>query len=168
VKGGQEMVRIQDKESYSLVVEEFSDMLFRIAYQNVFNIPDAEDIVQDVYVKLLKRKHITFKDKEHLKAWLIRVTVNQCIDYKRGLQRNREMPLEEANESDFGFTGEENTIFEQLSELPKMDRNILYLYYYEGYHIKEIARLLKKRQNTVNSRLTRARNKLKSILLEEY
>lgn len=161
------MVRIQSKESYSLVVEEFSDMLFRIAYQNVFNIPDAEDIVQDVYVKLLKRKHITFKDKEHVKAWLIRVTVNQCIDYKRGLQRIREMPLEEANESDFGFTGEENTIFEQLSELPKMDRNILYLYYYEGYHIKEIARLLKKRQNTINSRLTRARNKLKSILLEE-
>ena len=152
---------IETEEDYIQVVEKYSDMIFRIAYQNLFHIHDAEDIVQDVFLKLLRQKKKYFKDGEHLKAWLIRVTINKCLDYKKSYSRRNTLSLEDF---EISYEREEQDVMEELQQLPADYRNILYLYYYEGYRIKEIAKMLGKKQNTVNSQLTRGRNQLKKLL----
>ncbi len=158
------MIKIDTRETYITIVEEYSDMLFRIAYQNMLHRYDAEDIVQDVLVKLLKNKELVFDDEQHLKNWLIRVTINQCKNLKKVMHRHTEVALED---DIYSFTQEEESIFAELIKLPEESRNILYLYYYEGYSIKEIADIMQKSINTISSRLSRARIKLRKILEEE-
>ena len=102
-----------------------------------------------------------FRDGEHVKAWLIRVTVNLCVNYKKKLARQKTIP---ASQLEIPFTEPEREILEELYLLPDEDRIILYLYYYEEYKIREIAKILRQKQNTINSKLTRARNKLKKIM----
>ena len=155
------MLYIETEEDYCKIVEQFSDMIFRIAYQNLFHINDAEDVVQDVFLKQKKQKDKCFNDYEHLKSWLIRVTINQCLDYKKSFFRKNTVPLENF---EIPYEPEERGIMEELYQLPKDYRNILYLYYYEEYTIKEIAEILGKKQNTVNSKLTRGRRRLKKIM----
>ncbi|MDD3747100.1 MAG: RNA polymerase sigma factor [Anaerostipes sp.] len=155
------MLNIRDEKEYNSIVDEYSDMIFRIAYQNLFNIHDAEDVTQDVFLKLIKQKENFFNDKEHLKSWLIRVTINRSIDFKKAFFRKNTVPL---HDIDIPFEPEEKELLEEMYQLPRDYRNILYLYYYEGYTIKEIANILGIKQNTVNSRLTRGRKKLKVIM----
>lgn len=155
------MLHIMTEQEYNIIVEKFSDMIFRIAYQNLADLNDAEDAVQDVFLKLLKQKNKSFHDYEHLKSWLIRVTINQCLDYKKSFFRKNTVPLEDL---EIPFEQEEREVLEELYQLPKDTRNILYLHYYEGYTIKEIAEILGKKQNTVNSKLTRGRKQLKKLL----
>ena len=154
------MLNIQTEKQYNKIVENYSDMIFRIAHQYLYNKYDAEDIVQEVFVKLLSRK-VIFKDEEHVKSWLIRVTINQCLDYKKSLVKRSTVPIENM---EIPFEHKEEGILEELQLLKEDERNILYLYYYEGYKIKEIAKILKQKQNTINSKLTRARKKLKEIM----
>ena len=154
------MLNIQKEQQYNEIVEKYSDMIFRIAYQYLFNNYDAEDIVQEVLVKLLTKK-VIFKDEEHVKSWLIRVTINQCLDYKKTLAKRSVVPIENM---EIPFEQKEEGILEELQLLKEDERNILYLYYYEGYKIKEIAKILKQKQHTINSKLTRARKKLKEIM----
>lgn len=158
------MLNIQKEQQYNKIVEKYSDMIFRIAYQYLFNNYDAEDIVQEVFVKLLTKK-VIFKDEEHVKSWLIRVTINQCLDYKKTLAKRSVVPIENM---EIPFEQKEEGILEELQLLKEDERNVLYLYYYEGYKIKEIAKILKQKQNTINSKLTRARKKLKEIMEVEY
>ncbi|WP_448902669.1 RNA polymerase sigma factor [Eubacterium sp.] len=158
------MLNIQKEEQYNKIVEKYSDMIFRIAYQYLYNKYDAEDITQDVFLKLLDKKSF-FKDEEHIKSWLIRVTINQCLDYKKSFARKEMVSIDNL---EVPFTQEERGILEELYLLKDEERNILYLYYYEGYKIKEIAQILKQKQNTINSKLTRARKKLKEIMEVEH
>lgn len=151
------------RDDYNKVVEEFSDMIFRIAYQNLCNIADAEDVVQEVFISLLKSKGKIFNDSEHLKSWLIRVTINKCLDVRRSFFRKNTVPIDSQVIS---YTDEEKVLMDQIMKLPKDYRNIIYLYYYEGYKIKEIADILGKNQNTISSKLQRGRNKLKKNLIE--
>ena len=158
------MLNIQTEQQYNEIVENYSDMIFRIAYQYLFNKYDAEDIVQEVFVKLLT-KRVIFKDEEHIKSWLIRVTINQCLDYKKSLTKKNTVPIENM---EIPFEQKEGEILKELQLLKEDERNVLYLYYYEGYKIKEIAKILKQKQNTINSKLTRARKKLQEIMEVEY
>lgn len=154
------MLNIQTEKQYREIVEKYSDMIYRIAYQRVLNQYDAEDIVQEVFVKLLCNKNY-FRDGEHVEAWLIRVTVNLCVNYKKKLARQKTIS---ASQLEIPFTEPEREILEELYLLSDEDRIILYLYYYEEYKIREIAKILRQKQNTINSKLTRARNKLKKIM----
>ena len=154
------MLNIQTEKQYREIVEKYSDMIYRIAYQRVLNQYDAEDIVQEVFVKLLCNKNY-FRDGEHVKDWLIRVTVNLCVNYKKKLARQKTIS---ASQLEIPFTEPEREILEELYLLSDEDRIILYLYYYEEYKIREIAKILRQKQNTINSKLTRARNKLKKIM----
>mgnify|MGYP002614560624 FL=1 len=154
------MLNIQTEKQHREIVEKYSDMIYRIAYQRVLNQYDAEDIVQEVFVKLLCNKNY-FRDGEHVKAWLNRVTVNLCVNYKKKLARQKTIS---ASQLEIPFTEPEREILEELYLLSDEDRIILYLYYYEEYKIREIAKILRQKQNTINSKLTRARNKLKKIM----
>ena len=142
-------------------VNTYSDMLIRIVYQHTRNKADSEDIVQDTFLSLIKQPD--FNEEEHLKAWLICVTINKCKNYIKSLKRKRTVPLEYA---EYKLTEFQYEILEELQELPEEDRNILYLFYYEGYSAKEIAEILDKKENAIFTQLNRARAKLKKTLLE--
>lgn len=150
-----------DNDFIQYVVEKYSDMLLRIAYQNLKNQRDAEDVVQNVFIKLIKQP--AFQDEGHIKAWLIRVTINQCKDLNKTFWFRKVEPLKEQW---VPFTNEEEGVLRELFKLPKDYRNVIYLYYFEGYKISEIAGILNKKENTISSQLTRAKKRLKNILLE--
>lgn len=145
------------------LVETYSDMVMRIAYQNCFNKSDSEDITQEVFIKLLENAENIKEDEGYLKAWLIRVTVNLCKDYNKSSWYKKVKGFD-GNESEIPWEMEELQLWEELSQLKPVYRNVIYLYYYEGYKTSEIARILKLRENTVSSHLTRARKKLRTIL----
>lgn len=151
-----------DYEFIQNSVEKYSDMVLRIAYQNLKNQADSEDVVQNVFIKLIKEPK--FKDESHMKAWLIRVTINQCKDFNKMAWYRKTESL--SDELMIPFTKEEQGVLEEVFKLSKNYRNVIYLYYFEGYSIKEIANILNKSENTISSQLSRARKVLKNILLE--
>ena len=151
-----------DDEFIQNSVEKYSDMVLRIAYQNLKIQADSEDVVQNVFIKLIKEPK--FKDESHMKAWLIRVTINQCKDFNKMAWYRKTEGL--SDELMIPFTKEEQGVLEEVFKLSKNYRNVIYLYYFEGYSIKEIAGILSKSENTISSQLSRARKVLKNILLE--
>ena len=137
-------------------------MIYRIALHNVKNTADAEDIMQDVCIALLTRCPDT-DDEERIKAWLIRVTVNKCNSLHRLLRHRKHDSIDE--HTDIAAPAITEPI-DEIRQLPLIDRNIIYLYYFESYTIAEIAEILGKNPNTISSRLQRARQKLKKLLKE--
>ncbi len=138
-------------------VREFSDLLFRVALSYTANKTAAEDIIQDVFLKYLTDSTL-FHDKEHKKAWLLRVTVNECKKYHRNIWNRRRVSLEEiaclsARKPD--------DLFYLVMELPRGYRIVIHLYYYERLSVREIGELLHLKESTVQSRLHRARKKLR-------
>lgn len=110
------MLQIQTEKDYQMVVEDFSDMIYRTAYQNLMNTADAEDVVQDVFIRLLRNRKKKFTDKEHLKAWLLRVTINRCRDYRRFVLRRKETELTEFPETQ--MREETGRLSEEIEGLP--------------------------------------------------
>ena len=144
------------------IIREYADMIYRIALQNLKNTADAEDIFQDVCLTLLTKKAPLFDDV-HIKNWLIRVTINKCKNFSKSLWQNKTEPLDLSRENPEATS---DSIPELVYSLPQKYRNIVYLYYYEEYTVPEIAEILGENKNTINSRLQRARKKLKEILEE--
>lgn len=144
------------------IVQTYSDTLIRIAVQQTKNMPEAEDIVQEVFMTLMRQKKL-FDNETHLKAWLIKVTFNKCKDYFKSSRVKKTVPITE--EMTF-IAKEEQMVLPEIFELNQNERVIVYLYYYEGYTTAEIADLLEMKVNTVGSKLRRIRMKLKNILEE--
>ena len=155
-------------EEVRAIIGKYSDMVLKIAYQNTRDLQESEDIVQEVFLALFSRPLI--KDEEHLKAWLIRVTLNKSRSFLRSARR-KVLPLDESLAPaerlapEPSFTRDE--VLSQLFSLPEAERNALYLHYYEGYSAKEIGKFLKKSENAVYILLSRGRAKLKELLKEE-
>lgn len=145
-----------DNQTIRAIVERYSDMIMRIAYQNTRDYAEAEDILQDVYFAMLKR---TFESEEHRKAWLIRATVNKCKNYWKSARR-KNLPLEESRAA----SAPERGVMEELFSLPAPERTVLYLHYYEKYTAKEIGKMLRKSENAVFILLSRARKHLKLVI----
>ena len=145
-------------------VECYADCIFRVAYQYLGNRQDCEDIVQEVFLALVKRLRLdSFNDDEHMKAWLIRVAINKSINFVKYNARRRTCPICIAPQPE----GENfSALYEELNRLPAEDREIIYLHYYEGYTAKEIARFIGSGENAVYKRLSRAREKLKNYFTE--
>lgn len=144
-------------------IRQFADMIYRIACQNTSSYSDAEDILQEVSIAMVT-KNAPLEDEEYLKRWLIRVTINKCRDMYRHLKLIETEPLELHEDIP---SEEKEDFLEEIHKLPEQYRTIIYLYYYENYSIKEIAAILDKSINTINSGLQRARKQLKIILTEE-
>lgn len=147
-----------DNDMIVHIVEQYSDMLLRIAYQYTRNIEEAQDLMQDTFIALMD-KHI-FLSENHIKHWLIRVVINKSKNYLKSAER-RTVGLDE---SMLLFTPREIEAIEELNELNELDRSIIYLHYYEGYNLKEISNILKMTQNAVYIRVTRARQELKNLI----
>lgn len=138
-------------------IEEYADMVYRIALTRSGSIENAEDIFQEVFMKF-SEKLPKFKNSEHEKAWFIRVTINFSKNLKNSAWNKKVVEIKE--EIPFE-TKEESDIFYAVSELPQNYRTVIYLSYYEGYKVKEIANLMKKREGTIKTWLFRAREMLK-------
>ena len=152
-------------ERFVSCAKQYMDMVFRIAYGYLKNSSDAEDVTQEVMLRLY-RTETDFASEEHRKRWLIRVTVNCCKSLFRTPWRQQEN-LDDYAET-LGFEREDYTaLFTAVMGLERKYRVPLLLYYFEGYAVKEIGELLHLPENTVSTRLRRARAKLKDMLTEE-
>lgn len=150
------------EEYITRVVEQYSPMLLRLALTRVNCAADAEDVVQEVFLKLLTAQP-RFRDGEHERAWLIRATLNRAIDLRRAACA-RDLSLEDAEEA---AAPEPPQLLSAVQALPEKYSTVIHLYYYEGYNIWEIAKLLGLPAPTVGTRLSRGRAKLKELLKEE-
>lgn len=150
-----------DNNLFRYHVLKFSDTIFRVAFNRLQNFSDAEDILQEVFLALYTTEK-DFDNEEHLKAWLIRVTINKCVDLRKSFWHSR---TEAISESDaYSFDQTDNSLLSELKKLAPVYRDVIYLYYYEGYRINEIANMTGVSVNTASSRLKRGRKKLGLIL----
>lgn len=152
-------------EEFKLLAEKYMDMIFRIAFSFLKSQSDAEDVTQDVLLRLYETDYV-FESQAHIKNWLAKVTCNECRKFWRRL------PHKQENISDYAdhLAFEEKTyqdLFTAVMRLDKAKRIVVILYYLEGYQIHEIAELLEIPQGTVGTRLARARKELRKYLEEE-
>ncbi len=147
-----------DKNKYiEKMIEKYSNIVYRLALTRTKSKENSEDVYQEVFLRLYK-KLPNFENEEHEKAWLIRVTIN-C---SKNLLNSKFLKNTTQIKEDITFeTKERHDIYYAVQELPLKYRTIIYLYYYENYKINEISKILKINENTVKSRLSRAREKLK-------
>ena len=150
---------------FEKAVEEYSDMVTGLCLLRLGNRQDAEDCYQNVFLKLLKNKEMLMADSVHLRAWLIRVAINECKNHYRFRCRHKTDSLELVTL--FYEDEHDRRLMAQVMELPKLYRETIYLHYYTGYSVAELSALLKVPQNTVKSRLKRGRDMLRKILAEE-
>lgn len=140
----------------------YGDMLYRISLVMLQNVQDAEDAVSDTLIKyMLHRK--SFQDEAHCKAWLIRVNINLCKNKLIFRKRHPQIQLEQLG---LHYQEEESRLMGMLMELPQTYREVVLLYYIEGYKIREIAKILRLTESTVKKRLERARKQLKEDLAD--
>ena len=142
----------------------YCDMVYRLAFIRTGNTADAEDILSEVFLRLVKNKNKIDGD-EHLKNWLIRVTINCSNSLFARIKRRGEVELTE----NCGFDEfKEEAVLPAVLSLPENQKIIVYMYYYEGYSVEEIAGICSIPSGTVKSRLARARDKLKIKLSNEF
>ena len=146
------------------LAQRYMDTIFRIAYSYLRSQTDADDVTQDVLIQLYKTD-TAFESDDHLKHWLIRVTVNRCKNIFRSPWRKVEDIADYENSLTFEAP-EHRELFDAVMALDKRYRLPVLLYYYEGYSQKEIAGLLGVPEETIRTRLFRARGKLKTTLTE--
>ena len=155
-------------EQFIQLADKHLDMVYRIAYNAVKHPSDADDVTQNVMLRLC-RAAPDFASEEHAKRWLIRVALNESKRLVTSAWRQKTVPLEEQTVAPIPFdTQEESALFAEVMKLPPKYRVPLYLYYYEGYAVAEIAELLSAKESTIQTRLARARAKLKLTLTEEW
>ena len=135
---------------FRLAVERYGDMLFRLAYSCTRSRADAEDVMQETLLKLYTAQK-AFESPDHEKNWLVRVAVNECRHLLRTPWRRRTGPLEEAADTPVWDTPAQSELFRQVMALPPKYRAAIYLYYYEGYAVREIAALLGAKISTVQT-----------------
>ena len=151
-------------EQFTRVARTYMDTVYRVALNYLKSPDSADDITQEVFLRLL-RSQTEFASEEHIRNWLIRVTLNEC---KRDLTaRWRKAEPLEAYAEKLSFTSTETgDVYRSVMSLPRKYRVVIYLHYYEGYSTSEIAKLLRTKQSTVCTQLERGRKLLKRMLLE--
>lgn len=151
---------MQKENDINEIIEKYSDMVYRIALTRTGCVENAEDIFQDVFVKF-SEKNPKFENEEHEKAWFIRVTINMTKNLNNSSWNKKIVTLDESIVFE---TKEENDVFSVVCQLPQNYKTVIYLSYYEGYKVKEIASLMKTREGTIKTWLFRAREILKEKL----
>ena len=152
-----------ETKEYQRLVNLYLDMVYRVALNGCKNTYDADDVVQDTFLKLLKCRK-PFDSDEHIRNWLIRVTINECKRFWTSPWKTRIVPLDENIEEPFIWEPEQSALYDKVMELTPKYRETVYLYYFEDISVKEIADILKISETAVQTRLQRARQKLKEIL----
>ncbi len=146
-------------------VEKYFNMVFKLALAQTKNKEYAEDVCQDVFLKFLNSGK-EFETEEHIKAWLIRVTINTAKSVFLSSWFKKTVPLNEDESTSFDVD-EKNDVLSAVGELPLKYRTVIHLFYYEDMSVSEIAKALNVPENTIKSQLLRARGILKEKLKGE-
>ncbi len=150
------------EEEFEIKYKQYSQMLFNIAFTYMKNYDNAFDIVQEVFIKYLNNRG--FKNEEHEKNWLIRVTINQCKNEIKKLKRIIYVEAEELNKvSDSSTNNSDQSIFNLVSLLDDKYKIVIILFYYDNLSIKQISAVLKISESAVKMRLKRAREILNKM-----
>ena len=153
------------KEEFEKIAEKYMDTIYRVAYSWMKNQHDANDVTQIVILKLYKTTK-SFESDDHIKNWLIKVTVNECKMIFRSPWSKREDITDYAKTLAF----EEEQHYDLFQAVMKLDKKYsvpLMLFYYDGYSTKEISAMIGVPEKTVSTRLFRAKAKLKNYLKED-
>lgn len=148
--------------SINEIIDTYSEMVYRVILQHMHNEADAKDVLQDVCIKLMKAIPV-FETRQKEKAWILRVAINTCKDHwKYDRLRKHDDLLDnyiapQEKQEDF-------EILPYVLRLSQKYRDVIYLFYYEEYSVKEISEILEKKEATILTWLRRARMKLKDVL----
>ena len=160
----------ETKERLEQIFRDYYQLIYRVAFSQVKNHADAEDITQEVFLKII-RHDMRYQSMEHERAWIVRVTINLCRDLLKSKWHKTSVSMEEVSEAQRGscenFTEIQDDMMWAVLQLPEKYRNCLYLFYYEDLKISEISKILNVTQSTVKSRLARGRKQLREIIERE-
>ena len=155
-----------DKEKFTTATDKYKNMVYRIAL-NYLRVPsDADDVVQDAFLKLYTYKK-EFESEEHMRNWLIRVSANICKNALRSPWRKKRAEYDDLMSVTYFDTHEQSELYKQVMNLSEKYRVTLYLFYYEEMSVSDIAKVLKISQTSVTTRLSRARQLLKKEIEKE-
>lgn len=152
-----------DSEYFEAAYKEYADDLYRLCLVYLKKREDAEEAVTDTFIRLMERKP-DFFNKAHEKAWLMKTAVNICKNIHKSAWMRKVIPNDDVLA--YMETPEEISIMEEVLALPPKYRVIIYMHYYQGYKVSEIANLLHMNESTVLSRLSRGRKQLRNMLTE--
>ena len=147
------------------ILDTYGDTILRYAYSYLHNRSDTEEVLQDTLIQFLKTRPV-FESDEHEKAWLLRVAGNLC---KNRLKYNRLRQTDELREELIAEQREDlSFIWDAVQALPVQYREVIHLFYREGYSTREISQILGRKEATIRSDLSRGHGKLKELLKEAY
>ena len=154
----------KDASDAAAFVQRYAQMILRLCFTYSLGRADAEDVCQNVFLKLLQCDR-RFADEGETRAFIIRMTINECKDALKSGWRRRTVPLDELIEREApGLPAQDSGVLAAVQRLPLKYREAVYLYYYEGYNTEEIAALAGVKPAAVRQRLARAREKLRKEL----
>ena len=146
------------------IVRTYAGLVYKLAFANAGNRSDADDVFQEVFLRYIRRQPV-FRDPEHAKAWFIRVTLNRCHSLWSSAYRKRARPLADT----LSYEMEEGEdLASALATLSPAYRSVVHLFYYEDMTTAQIAAALRRKEATVRTQLTRARQQLKHNLKGAY
>jgi RNA polymerase sigma-70 factor (ECF subfamily) len=147
---------------FNNIVEKFSDTVTRICIVKCRNYHDAEDCYQDVMLKVYQNMDtLSNLDDLQIKKWVITVAINECINLHRKLIIHRTENLDDLIVADGNSNLYDRELLEMVLKLPQKYKDVIYLYYYEQYSIKEVSEILQVPESTIKTRLKRGKSKLK-------
>ncbi|MEG1524485.1 MAG: sigma-70 family RNA polymerase sigma factor [Clostridia bacterium] len=142
----------------------YADMIYRLAFLRTKSSADADDVLQEVFLRCLRRQPV-WNDRAHQKAWFLTVTINCTKSLLTSAWRRHTMPQDDTILTSMQ---EDTEVYAEVLKLPEKYRTVIHLFYYEGYQVEEIAKLLRISVNTVKSQLFRARDMLRQQLKGAY
>lgn len=154
----------QDCNEFENVYERYADMLYRLALSYLNSSSDAEDVLQDVFLRYLK-KMPAFKSEEHERAWFVRVTINRCHDVLRS--RKFHLSLDEVSQMPDKGKEDSFDLLNKLSVLSEKYKTVIILHYLEGYSVEEVSFMLGLSLSAVKMRLSRGKKLLRNVLSKE-
>lgn len=154
---------MRSEEEANRAIDLYADTVRRIGMVYLKSHADMEDIFQTVFLKYILHDE-AFLSETHEKAWLIRVTINACKDFRKSFFRSHTVSIEEAIQQSVPMEPEAKEVLSAVLALPKKYKDVVYLHYYEGYTAVEIGEILGKNVNTIYTLLARAKKQLKDIL----
>ncbi len=162
-----------DSAEVEIVAKKYLDSVYRVAINYSKNAQDAGDAVQNAFLKLIKTDMV-FSDEEHIRRWLIKVTINECKGVWRTLNRHSISSLDElydtgyelpaSSQNEYNTADRARELWDAVMHLPAKYSIVLHLYYYEGYSVEEISKMVGLSKSNVQIRLMRGRTKLKESL----
>ena len=162
-KGAIMAIKQSDKEHFREIYERHVDDIYRLCFSYMKNPHDSEDAVSVVFCKLIKKSPV-FETQEQEKAWLVVTACNECKSMLRALRRHPRVEISELPEQKGFEDTEHNDIIDAIISLPEKYSSVLYLHFYLGYSLKEIAKMTKQNESTVRSQLFYGKRKLASLI----